>query len=76
MAINTGWTPTEKKICIRCGDEVDSTLFMLCDACHQEDAEMDPDCSYDDTFHDEDIDIDDYTDLQRTLSDALDVAVQ
>ena len=33
----TGWTPSPKKICIRCGAPVASPLYALCQNCHDAD---------------------------------------
>ena len=32
-----GWTPTPKKICIRCHELVECILYALCDKCREHD---------------------------------------
>jgi hypothetical protein len=39
MTINTGWWPTPPHLCIRCGKPTESALYLLCEECHQRDAE-------------------------------------
>lgn len=35
--MNTGWWPNPPKKCIRCGGEVSTPLYALCDVCHDKD---------------------------------------
>ena len=35
MTIYQGYTAPIKKVCARCGQEVESALFLLCEDCHE-----------------------------------------